>query len=272
MWATSLTAGSPSRQAELVDLLDAERAYYEARVAPLAKLRATLAAEMTARVPDSSASAPWRSGDFTYREIHTGGAEFPTVARRRDEGRDESVIDLQAVADANPGAEFHRGECEVSPDGDGVGLVIRRRRRRAVPPAIPRPGHRHGPAGHRRVDVSHRRVERGLDDLSVSAHRRRQSPVSGVGTCARHRCRDGPTGLRRTRRTVRSQPGRHPLGCLVRRHRVVAQHDRSPRAVVRRAWRTTDSRAYPTGSRRVLRRARARSRRRPLPHRHEPRR
>ena len=103
--------------AELIDLLDAERAYYEARVAPLAELRATLAAEMTARVPSSSESAPWRSGDFTYREIHRAGAEFPTVVRRTADGRDESVIDLQAVADAHPGAEFHRGECEVSPDG-----------------------------------------------------------------------------------------------------------------------------------------------------------
>ena len=44
-WITEPTA-------ELVDLLDAERAYYEARVAPLAGLRAELAAEMAARVPD----------------------------------------------------------------------------------------------------------------------------------------------------------------------------------------------------------------------------
>ena len=103
--------------AELVDLLDAERAYYEARVAPLAELRATLAAEMAARVPARSESAPWQSGDFTYREIHEAGAEFPTLVRRTADGRDESVIDLQAVADAHPGAEFHPGECEVSPDG-----------------------------------------------------------------------------------------------------------------------------------------------------------
>ena len=42
--------------AELVDLLDTERAYYEARVAALAGLRARLAAEMAARVPDTSES------------------------------------------------------------------------------------------------------------------------------------------------------------------------------------------------------------------------
>lgn len=103
--------------AELIDLLDAERAYYQARVAPLAELRATLATEMTARVPTSSESAPWRSGGHTYREIYRAGAEFPTLVRRGADGEDQSVIDFQSAADAHPGAEFHRGECEVSPDG-----------------------------------------------------------------------------------------------------------------------------------------------------------
>ena len=104
--------------AELVDLLDTERAYYEARVAALAGLRARLAAEMAARVPDTSEYAPWRCGLFTYREVHAAGAEFPTLVRRTgDRGPDESVLDLQMVAAAHPGAEFHRGELEVSPDG-----------------------------------------------------------------------------------------------------------------------------------------------------------
>lgn len=104
--------------AELIDLLDAERAYYQARTAPLTALRNELAAEMAARVPDTSESAPWRSGVFTYREVHAAEAEFPTLVRRTgDTGTDETVIDLQMVANAHPGAEFHRGELEVSPDG-----------------------------------------------------------------------------------------------------------------------------------------------------------
>jgi oligopeptidase B len=104
--------------AELIDLLGAERAYYEARTASLAGLRATLAAEMARRVPVRSESPPWRCGRFTYREVHPAGAEFPTLVRRAcDADPDETVIDLQLVADAHPGAEFHRGELEVSPDG-----------------------------------------------------------------------------------------------------------------------------------------------------------
>ena len=103
--------------AELIGLLDAERAYYEARTAPLAELRAVLAAEMTARVPDRSESAPWRDGDFTYRNVHEAGAEFPALVRLVGDGPDETVIDLQAIADNHPGAEYHPGELRVSPDG-----------------------------------------------------------------------------------------------------------------------------------------------------------
>jgi len=112
---------------ELIGLLDAERAYYEARTAPLGKLRAVLAAEMTARVPDRSESAPWQAGAFTYRNVHEVGAEFPALVRRvgvgpdgddpDGDGPDETVIDLQAIAEAHPGAEFHPGELHASPDG-----------------------------------------------------------------------------------------------------------------------------------------------------------
>ena len=103
--------------AELIGLLDAERAYYESRTAPLAELRAVLAAEMTARVPDRSESAPWRDGVFTYRNVHEAGAEFPALIRLVGDGPHETVIDLQTIADNHPGAEFHPGELQVSPDG-----------------------------------------------------------------------------------------------------------------------------------------------------------
>lgn len=112
---------------ELIRLLDAERGYYEARTAPLGELRAALAAEMTARVPDRSESAPWQAGAFTYRSVHEVGAEFPALVRRvgvgpdgddpDGDGPDETVINLQAIAEAHPGAEFHPGELHVSPDG-----------------------------------------------------------------------------------------------------------------------------------------------------------
>lgn len=103
--------------AELIGLLDAERAYYEARTAPLKKLRAALAAEMTARVPDRSESAPWQAGAFPYRNVYEVGGEFPVLVRRAGPDTNETVIDLQAVAETHPGAEFHPGELQVSPDG-----------------------------------------------------------------------------------------------------------------------------------------------------------
>ena len=125
---------------------------------------------MAARVPDRSESAPWRSGVFTYREVHEAGAEFPTLVRRTGDGPDESVIDLQKVADAHPGAEFHRGELEVSPDGrmlawsyDVVGDERYGLRFRDL-----RTGS--GPARRHRGDLPEWRLERRRDDVSVSAH------------------------------------------------------------------------------------------------------
>ena len=259
--------------AELVDLLDAERAYYEARVAPLAELRATLAAEMAARVPASSESAPWRSGDFTYREIHGAGAEFPTLVRaqRRRPGR---------VRHRPAGGRRRQPRRGVSPRRvrgqprrHDVGLVIRRRRRRAVPPSVPRPGHRHGPAGHHRVDISHRRVERGLDDVSISAHRRRQSTASGVGACARHRSRDGSHWSSPNQTSGSKSASTSPA--RVRGSSITASSRNTSEVHVlscaEPGGRPTLVRAR-QDRRRVLRRARARSRRRSLPHRHESRR
>ena len=157
--------------AELIDLLDAERAYYEARTAPLAGLRATLAAEMAARVPDTSESAPWRSGGLHLPRSPRGGGRIPHpgAAHRRRSGR---------IGDRPANGRRRSSRCRVSPRrarGEprrtNAGLVVRRRRRRAVRPAVPRPADRCGPARCHRGDLPQWRVERGCDDVSVSAHR-----------------------------------------------------------------------------------------------------
>lgn len=106
--------------AELIELLDAERRYYETRVASLGALRTKLADEMAARVPAVSESAPWGAGEFSYRLVHGPGAEFPTLIRTAPGGGEQVLIDLQDVADAHPGAEFHPGELKVSPDGSAL--------------------------------------------------------------------------------------------------------------------------------------------------------
>lgn len=107
----------PSDPAMLAHL-DAERAYYEHRVAPLGDLRAALAAEMTGRLPAQESSAPWTQGDWVYRRETAPGAEYDRLLRRPLAGGDEVVLlDLQAVHDAGGTTYTRDGQLEVSPDG-----------------------------------------------------------------------------------------------------------------------------------------------------------
>ena len=61
---------------EVLALLDAERGYYDARVAPLADLRARLTEEMTGRLPAQESSAPWAQGGSVYRRETLPGTEY----------------------------------------------------------------------------------------------------------------------------------------------------------------------------------------------------
>ncbi|HET7901665.1 MAG TPA: prolyl oligopeptidase family serine peptidase [Candidatus Nanopelagicales bacterium] len=102
---------------EVLAHLDAERAYYEHRVAPLAALRAELAAEMVGRLPGEESGAPWNQGGFAYRRVTLAGTEYDRLLRRPQEGGDEVVLlDLQAVHDASGSAYTRDGQLEISPD------------------------------------------------------------------------------------------------------------------------------------------------------------
>ena len=103
---------------EVLALLDAERGYYDARVAPLADLRARLTEEMTGRLPAQESSAPWAQRGSVYRRETLPGTEYDRLLRRPVAGGDEVVLlDLQAVHDASGSAYTRDGLLEVSPDG-----------------------------------------------------------------------------------------------------------------------------------------------------------
>jgi oligopeptidase B len=100
--------------------LEAERAYYDERVAALTGLRERLAAEMVARVPDVEPSAAWESGGWRYRRVMDAGQEYERLVRRPvdDPSAAEVVLlDLQAVHDAGGTGYARDGVLEVSPDG-----------------------------------------------------------------------------------------------------------------------------------------------------------
>lgn len=105
---------------EVLAHLEAERAYYDARVAGLASARAVLSGEMRARLPEVEPSAPWESGGWRYRHVTPEGSEYERLVRRPagDPGADEAVLlDLQVVHDLGGTGYARDGLLEVSPDG-----------------------------------------------------------------------------------------------------------------------------------------------------------
>ena len=109
-------AGDP----EVLAHLTAERAYHDARVAPLAALRSELAAEMRARVPESETSPRWESGGWSYVRVTAPGLEYPRLMRRPagdEAAADVVLLDLQEVHDDGGTGYLGEGLLEVSPDG-----------------------------------------------------------------------------------------------------------------------------------------------------------
>jgi oligopeptidase B len=99
----------------LVRHLSDERAFYDASVAHLEPLVATLRAEMVARVPAVETSAPWQRGAYRYALQTPAGHEYADIVRSPvGGGAQETVLDVGALA---AGADyFELGLTIVSPD------------------------------------------------------------------------------------------------------------------------------------------------------------
>jgi len=105
------------RAPEVLAHLEAENAYAEAVLAPLAGLEQALFDELTARLQPDDASVPVLHHGYWYSARYAAGCEYPVHVRRRDvEGATEEVLlDVNALA---AGQEFFQvGSYEVSPDG-----------------------------------------------------------------------------------------------------------------------------------------------------------
>ena len=111
-----------TKRPEVLAHLQAENAYTEAVLAPLAHLQQQLLGEMRARIrPDESTPPAYDRGWWTWTE-YTPGAEHPRVLRRRGgpqgpdaQAKPQVVLDLPALAQGK--AFFNVGGRAVSPDG-----------------------------------------------------------------------------------------------------------------------------------------------------------
>ena len=116
-WAWLRDAGYPKvTDAEVLDYLKAENAYFEGVMAPLKPLADTLFQEMRGRIKEDDATVPQKDGDWLYWTDHATGGEYRRWWRKPIAGgEDQLILDEPALA---AGKEYFRlGGFSVSNDG-----------------------------------------------------------------------------------------------------------------------------------------------------------
>jgi oligopeptidase B len=97
--------------------LEAENAYAAALLAPLERLKATIAAEMRGRIKEDDSSVPVRDGPFAYAVRYRTGGQHPVIVRHAADAEDApeaTLLDGDALAEGR--AFFQFGPWRPSPD------------------------------------------------------------------------------------------------------------------------------------------------------------
>ena len=102
--------------AEIIDHLKAENAWFEARMKPHHELVETLFKEMKGRIKEDDSSVPQRYGDYLYWTKFEEGAQYPQHYRKPvSGGADELLLDEVALAEGHE--YFNLGQYTVTRDG-----------------------------------------------------------------------------------------------------------------------------------------------------------
>lgn len=117
---------------QVIDWLNAENAYTEAVLAPIAGLRKELLEEMTGRIRQDDSTVPFADNGYLYRQFYLTGKEFPILARQKiedDEKGEEVLLDVSSRAEPHP--FYQLGGWSISPSNThmvwGEDVVGRRR-------------------------------------------------------------------------------------------------------------------------------------------------
>ncbi len=109
--------------AEVLDHLKAENAYFEAAMAPHTALVETLFEELKGRIKDDEASVPAQDGDFLYWWAFAPGGQYRKWFRKPAAGGDEQLIlDEPALAEGKD--YFRLGGLAVSPDSTLIAWAV----------------------------------------------------------------------------------------------------------------------------------------------------
>jgi oligopeptidase B len=111
-----------AKRPEVIRHLDAENAYTDAVLAPLAGLRQQLVAEMRGRIKEDDSTPPVYEHGFWYWREFKAGDEYPRLLRQRGtpelmdaRGKPQLLLDQPALAKGH--AYFKVASTAVSPDG-----------------------------------------------------------------------------------------------------------------------------------------------------------
>src|SRR6188474_674664 len=98
--------------------LEAENAWAESRLAPVAALRESLYQEMLARIKQTDLSVPYRYRGFYYFSRTEEGKQYPIHCRKAGslDGAEVVLLDLNLLAVDKPFMSL--GEFDVSDDGN----------------------------------------------------------------------------------------------------------------------------------------------------------
>jgi oligopeptidase B len=102
---------------EVTAYLEAENAYADALMEPLASLREQLYGEMLGRIQEDDDTVPYREGEWLYYSRTEKGKQYPLYCRKRGslEAAEEVYLDLNRLAEGHPFLAV--AHADVSSDG-----------------------------------------------------------------------------------------------------------------------------------------------------------
>ena len=101
---------------QMLAYLQAENAYADAMLAPLATLKEQLYSELVGRIKQDDASVPFQENGYWYYTRFEEGREYPIHARRKGsmEAAEEILLDVNTLAEGQ--GFFQIARYEISPD------------------------------------------------------------------------------------------------------------------------------------------------------------
>ena len=103
---------------EVIAYLEAENAYFDARMAPLQTLQDSLFEEIKGRIQQDDQSVPYRLGDYLYYSRTAEGQQYPIFARKASPDAPEQVLlDVNELAEGHDFYSARYASSTISPDG-----------------------------------------------------------------------------------------------------------------------------------------------------------